>query len=82
MNLNIQMQLKNNPLYLEYLHNHSYWYKELNRYPEKFKDFIDEMKLLVVTADGQQITVTRDNIVGLNDSVDYLIAKKKSILIK
>lgn len=47
---------------------------------KKFKDFIDEMKLLVVTEDGRQITVTKDNIVGLNDSVDYLIAKKKILM--
>ena len=47
---------------------------------KKFRDFVDEMKLLVQTDDGKQITVTRDNIVGLNDSVDYLIAKKKILM--
>ena len=47
---------------------------------KRFMDFINEMKLLVVAEDGQQITVTKDNIVGLNDSVDYLIAKKKILL--
>ncbi len=47
---------------------------------KKFEEFIDEMKLLVSTEDGQQITVTKDNIVGFNDSVDYLIAKKKILL--
>ena len=44
---------------------------------KKFMDFVDEMKLLVLTEDGQQINVTKDNIVGLNDSVDYLITKKR-----
>ena len=47
---------------------------------KKFEEFIDEMKLLVVTEDGQQITVTKNNIVGFNDSVDYLIAKKKILM--
>lgn len=47
---------------------------------KKFMDFVDEMKLLVLTEDGQQINVTKDNIVGLNDSVDYLIAKKKILM--
>lgn len=48
---------------------------------KKFEDFIDEMKLLVATDDGRQISVTKDNIVGLNDSVDYL-KTKKNILMK
>ena len=43
-------------------------------------DYVDEMKLLVVTEDGQQINITKDNIVGLNDSVEYLIAKKKILM--
>lgn len=49
---------------------------------KKFMSFIDEMKLLVTTDDGKQITVTKDNIVGFNDSVDYLIAKKRILLKK
>lgn len=47
---------------------------------KKFMDFVSEMKLLVTTDDGKQITVTKDNVVGLNDSVDYLIAKKKILM--
>ncbi len=47
---------------------------------KKFMDFVDEMKLLVLTEDGQQINITKDNIVGLNDSVDYLITKKKILM--
>lgn len=49
---------------------------------KKFMDFVDEMKLLVTTDDGKQITVTKDNVVGLNDSVNYLIAKKRILLQK
>lgn len=47
---------------------------------KKFMDFVNEMKLLVTADDGKQIIVTNDNIVGLNDSVDYLIAKKKILM--
>lgn len=47
---------------------------------KSFMDFVNEMKLLVATDEGKQITVTKDNIVGLNDSVDYLIAKKKILI--
>ena len=60
--------------------------REINRIGQsisgnkKFMEFVDNMKLLVTTDDGKQLTVTKDNIVGLNDSVDYLIAKKKMLL--
>ena len=47
---------------------------------KRFENFVEEMKLLVVTDDGKQITVTKDNIVGLNDSIDYLIAKKRMLM--
>lgn len=45
----------------------------------KFQEFVAGMKLLIKTEDGQCITVTKDNIVGLNDSIDLLIAKKKML---
>ena len=44
MRIDIQFKLKENPLYLEYLHTHSYWYKILNRNPDKLNDFIEEVK--------------------------------------
>jgi predicted nucleic acid-binding Zn-ribbon protein len=44
---------------------------------KKFQEFVADMKLLVRTDEGQCITVTKDNIVGLNDAIDLLVAKKK-----
>lgn len=41
------------------------------------KRFVEEMKLTVVTPNGDYIKVTADNILDLNDSIDYLIAKRK-----
>lgn len=46
---------------------------------KKFQEFVADMKLLVRTDEGQCITVTKDNIVGLNDAIDLLIAKKKML---
>lgn len=46
----------------------------------KFREFVEDMKLLVKAEDGSYITVTKDNIVGLNDSVDLLLAKKKMLI--
>lgn len=47
---------------------------------KKFQEFVADMKLLIKTEDGQCITVTKDNIVGLNDSIELLVAKKKILL--
>lgn len=44
MSLDIQFKLKNNPQYLNYLREHSIWYKYLNRNPNSFKEFEEEVK--------------------------------------
>ena len=45
MNLDTQFKLKNNPVYIKYLRENSYWYKLLNREPTSFKSFEEELKL-------------------------------------
>ena len=44
MILDIQFKIRNNKMYLDYLHTHSYWYKILNRNPEYFNNFIEKVK--------------------------------------
>lgn len=44
MTLETQFKLKSNPMYLEYIHTNSYWYKILNRNPGRFNDFLEEVK--------------------------------------
>ena len=44
MTLEIQFKIKNNPNYLRYLRENSYWYKILNRNPSSFKKFEEEVK--------------------------------------
>lgn len=46
---------------------------------QKIKKFIADIGLLVQLPNGETIAVTDKNIVGLNDSIYYLIAKKKII---
>lgn len=59
--------------------------KELRRLDKAIKDnrqfnkFIAEMKLLIKGPDGTTIPVTYDNIVGFDDSMEYLITKHKLI---
>lgn len=45
-----------------------------NRY---LKQYVEEMKLTVLSPNGEYIRVTADNVLGLNDSIDFLIAKRK-----
>lgn len=44
MNLDIQFKIKNNPNMQRYLRENSIWYKYLNRNPEYFNSFNEEMK--------------------------------------
>jgi hypothetical protein len=44
MTLDIQFKIKNNPNYVRYLRENSYWYKILNRNPSMFNEFVNEVK--------------------------------------
>ncbi len=44
MTLDVQFKLKSNPLYIKYLHENSYWYKILNRDPNMFNEFVNEVR--------------------------------------
>lgn len=44
MILDIQFRIKNNPKYLQFIREHSYWYKFLNRDPSMFSLFESKVK--------------------------------------
>ena len=44
MTLDTQFKLKSNPLYIKYIRENSYWYKILNREPNRFNEFVEEVK--------------------------------------
>lgn len=46
---------------------------------KKFKKFVADMKLLVQAPGGTIFPVTEKNIVGLNDAIDLLLAKRKIV---
>lgn len=45
----------------------------------KFRKFISDMKLLVQSPEGTVFPVKEENIVGLNDSIELLITKRKMV---
>ena len=62
MNLDTQLKLKNNPLYLKYLRENSYWYKMLNRDPNSFKNFEEEVKINYKLRPSDRISQALDYI--------------------
>lgn len=44
MELETQFKIKNNMYYQRYIRENSYWYKILNRNPEAFRNFEEEVK--------------------------------------
>lgn len=46
---------------------------------EKFQKFISDIGLIIALPNGDTVAVNESNIVGLRDSINYLIAKKKII---
>ncbi len=58
-------KLKNNPKFLNYLRQNSYWYKELNRNPNKYDKFISDMKVKYKLR-------TIDKVDNFVDSVDLI----------
>lgn len=46
---------------------------------KRFKKFVSDMKLFVESPDGQTFAVTENNIVGLTDSINILISKRRII---
>ncbi len=44
-----------------------------------FRRYVAEMKIMIRLSDGTNVPVTADNIVGLTDTIDFLIAKRKIV---
>ena len=70
MYINTQFKIKNNPKYIEFLHNNSYWYKKLNRSSKNFAEFEkDKMQL--------RITDKISEVAGAIDRLSTFSSKMK-----
>ena len=72
MILDLQFRIKNNPRYLEYLREHSYWYKFLNRNPNSFVDFEEEVKAFYKLRTSDRITRMLNSIEMIQNIVSSL----------
>jgi hypothetical protein len=62
MPLEIQMRLRENPLYIKYLRENSSWYKKLIRNPNSFNEFKDEMRIEYKLRPIDKISKTVDTL--------------------
>ncbi|MBQ0153350.1 MAG: hypothetical protein KBS70_01030 [Bacteroidales bacterium] len=46
---------------------------------KNIRKYIEDLKLIVKLSDGQEVPVTKDNIVGMEDTINYLEVKRKNI---
>ena len=72
MTLDIQFKIKNNPNYLRYIRENSYWYKTLNRNPYLFKQFEEEVKERYHLRTSDKISKTLDTIELIQNVVSTL----------
>lgn len=72
MTLEIQYKLKNNPNYLRYIRQNSNWYKILNRNPNLFKKFEEEVKEAYQLRPTDRISKALDTIELLQNVISTL----------
>ncbi len=65
MPFEIQIKLRENPLYIKYLRENNIWYKKLIRHPEMFNEFVNEMK-------AKYKLRTSDKIEKIADTLDIV----------
>ena len=65
MSLDIQFKLKSNPLYIKFIHENSYWYKILNRDPNMWGEFVENVK------DAYHLRAT-DKLSNAIDTIDMV----------
>jgi len=70
--LDLQFRIKSNPRYIEYLRDHSYWYKFLNRNPNSFGAFEDEVKSFYKLRTSDKIGRMLSNIEMIQNIVSSL----------
>lgn len=68
----IQYKINSDINLKKFLRENSYWYKELNRNPENFKYFVEDMKIKYKLTPADKINRTVENINMLQSFLDIL----------
>ena len=70
MNLNLQYRIKSNPNYIRFLRENSSWYKYLNRSPNYFAQFENEMKVKYKLTSKDKLDRFSENIDRVSQLID------------
>ena len=68
----IQYKINSDINLKKFLRENSYWYKELNRNPENFKYFVEDMKIKYKLTPADKINRTEESINMLQSFLDIL----------
>ena len=68
----IQYKINSDINLKKFLRENSYWYKELNRNPENFKYFVEDMKIKYKLTPADKINSTVESINMLQSFLDIL----------
>ena len=72
MNISIQYKINQDPKQHQFLREHSYWYKYLNRSELYYKDFIEDMKEKYKLRPTDKLNKMIDNISLMNSFLEAL----------
>ena len=72
MTMDVQFKLNSNANYLRFIRENPRWYKELNRDPLKFSDFVLDMKDKYGLKPSDRFNKMLDNISLLQSFLDVL----------
>ena len=72
MNIKTQIYVRGNPNIYRYLREYSYWYKILNRNPNSFRYFVDDMRVKYKLTTSDRIDKAINNISMIQSFLDVL----------
>lgn len=72
MRVDIQIKINNDPKLKTFIRQYPDWYKKLNRNPNLYKDFVNDMKTKYKITTGDRINKTLNNISMLQMFLDVL----------
>lgn len=72
MKIELLLKIKENPKLYDYLHKHSYWYKDLNRSSTNYEKFYKEFKEFKREESMNKLNSTIENIELFTNMINFV----------
>ncbi len=72
MTVDVQLKINSDPRLKSFIRDYPIWYKRLNRNPNLFNEFVDDMKDKYKLTTADKLNRTLDNITMLQTFLDAL----------